>query len=180
MKKIALSTLLLLFIAAPAYAQNQAAFCKLCFTHKAKSADYKPGVDVNGNAVVPADVNGSAQAFSGDTINFPLTVDLAEMLQKTDLPAGTEMNAGMGMVNIKQNGKVTLNGANITNNAIEVCTGEKPMAKAPVEPEIPLVKAPKAPKAEVTGTASVDGTMPSMVKPEQKTDEDGIIWGQDY
>jgi len=197
MKKTLLSTLLLLTIAMPAYAQNQAAFCKLWFTHKnVKSADYEAGVDVEGKPVKPADLNDQSGIFSGDAIRIPLTIDLAEQLEGK-LPDGTEMQAGISMISISRNGKVTLDDQDISDSAYEVCTGEKPPMKsaamkqneadAPaVKPaEVPLVKAPRAPEQPRmlkgnNDNDSVDGAMPDMVEENQPTGKDGIIWGESY
>lgn len=194
MKKTLLSTLLLLTIAMPAYAQNQAAFCKLWFTHKnVKSANYEAGVDVDGNPVTPADLNDQSAMVKTDAIRIPLTIDLAEQLEGK-VPAGTEMKTGISMISISRNGKVTLNDQDISDSAYEVCTGEKPPVKnvamnqkkadAPtVKPaEVPLVKAPRAPAQPemLKGGNSVDGAMPDMVEEGQTAGEDGIIWGESY
>jgi len=41
---------------------------------------YKPGVDVNGNAVAPADLNGGSSIKIPDEITIPIGVDLADRL----------------------------------------------------------------------------------------------------
>lgn len=49
---------LFVFVSAPAFAQNDLALCRLRAQHVAAAdVTYKPGVDVHGNPVVPADLN---------------------------------------------------------------------------------------------------------------------------
>ncbi len=185
MKNTLLSTLLLLTISTPAFAQNQAAFCKLWFTHKAdkgvKSAAYTPGIDVHGNAVASANVDAGMPDFAADVISLPLTLDLAKMMNAS-VPEGAAMETSVGMIDIHRNGKVTLNGKDMSDSAFEFCTGEKPdhtqvsapVATAPVAPkapEIPLVKAP---------VATSDNVMKSDKSTAEPSGKDEIIWGQDY
>lgn len=40
--------------------------------------EYQPGVDVEGNAVAPADLGGQPQIKIPDTIHIPITVDIAK------------------------------------------------------------------------------------------------------
>lgn len=183
MKKVLSSALLILVFSAPAYAQNQAAFCKLWFTHKnVEPAAYEAGVDVKGKPVAPADLNDQSAIFSGDAIRIPLTIDLAEQLEGK-LPSGTEMKTGISMISISRNGTVKLNDQDISDSAYEVCTGEKPpMKKADTEvkkdpqvqpAEVPLVKAPQKPSAP---------DAPVLMKTERAGEErqDDIIWGKGY
>lgn len=145
--------------AAPAWAQNTEAFCQfLPVKENFVGADYVPGVDVNGNPVVPADVKSRAKEFV-DVIRIPLTIDLAKQLGQT-VPEGTEMKAPLGMIEINKNSTVTLNGEVITDQAYKLC-GKTPfnIDAATVEPE------KKAPSPKV---------------PDKKPDHEEIIWGQGY
>jgi hypothetical protein len=81
-------------------------------------ATYTPGVDVNGNAVVPADLKAAAGA--NDVIKIPVTIDLAKSLTQ-NLPAGTEMDAAVSMIEIHKDGKVMYNGQDVTQQASAVC-----------------------------------------------------------
>ncbi|MDA0786872.1 MAG: hypothetical protein O3B37_11355 [Proteobacteria bacterium] len=73
------------------------------------SADvaYRPGVDVNGNAVAPADLNAQPQIAVPDVISIPVTIDLA-----TNLGINTPFLARptVGEVQITRDGRVTFNG----------------------------------------------------------------------
>lgn len=194
MRRTLFTALLLLTISAPAHAQSQAGFCKLWFTHKTENqeaggAAYKPGVDVNGNAVTPADIDqGNHSRVVTDVIRFPLTVDLADQMH-VSAPDGVEMKMPTGMVNIYRDGRVTFGDEDLSDQAFELCTGEKPVhaaakadAVAPRPPmadasaesgaaEVPVVKAGRK-KAAPKGSVSV--------APKGDNRKDDIIWGEDY
>lgn len=142
-----------MMFATPAMAQNQAALCKLWFTHKnaQKSANYQPGVDVHGRAVVPADVTAGAAAVAGvaDNIRIPVTVELAQLLGAA-VPVGTDLQAMAGVVNIHGNGRVTYNGEDLTQGTMTLCTGQvyDSPAQEPIAP------------ASAAGTL---GTLPATV-----------------
>lgn len=119
MKKLILTTLVLLTSSFPAFAQNDLALCKLRAQHISDTGvAYKPGVDVNGNDVVPADVS-AAPSIVPDNIRIPMTVDLAKRLGTT--PIGTELNAEMGFVEIRRDGQVTFNGQDLTSQTNIAC-----------------------------------------------------------
>jgi hypothetical protein len=77
--------------------------------------EYKPGVDVHGHYVAPADINSSASPQMPKTINIPVTLSLAKVLNldTTQFPvsqfgAGTEAQVGVFSVegnNVSFNGK---------------------------------------------------------------------------
>jgi hypothetical protein len=63
-------------------------------------ADYQPGVDVNGNAVAPADLPSSG---SNPTIdNFPIEID-QHLAGRVRLPPGTGSKAVLGYVTVRNN-----------------------------------------------------------------------------
>ncbi|MBT3400614.1 MAG: hypothetical protein HN420_11545 [Rhodospirillaceae bacterium] len=68
---------------------------------------YRPGVDVNGNAVAPADLNAQPQISVPDVISIPVTIDLA-----TNLGINTPFLARptVGEVQITRDGRVSFNG----------------------------------------------------------------------
>lgn len=193
------TALLLMTISSPAYAQNEAAFCKLWLSSRAAptssvaDAAYKPGVDVHGKAVVPADVNDGAMAKAvPQAFRFPVTMDLAQKFAPS-LPQGLEMKAGLGMIETHEDGTVTYNGVDITKGAAHLCglpynagaapddppyVVEQPAPSTPVQSSAP-VKLP--PMADNNGSAaamgSADNTAPAADEP---ITQDDIIWGQDY
>ena len=83
------------------------------------AADYKPGVDVNGNMVVGADVSPSVNMVP-EYISMPLTVDFAEKLQQK-LPQGMEVKPSMGNLKLYKTGKVEFNGQDITKPVAYAC-----------------------------------------------------------
>ncbi|MEK7801240.1 MAG: hypothetical protein AAB276_02190 [Pseudomonadota bacterium] len=113
----------------------------------AHEADYKAGVDVNGNPVAPADLAGEPSIFP-NFISMPLTIDFADKLQKT-LPQGMELKPSMGHLKLYASGKVEFNGQDITKPVALACgvdpssftkahANEDYVAPTPIEKEEPL------------------------------------------
>lgn len=96
----------------PAYAQTvviEDSACRALVRHQpAADATYQPGVDVHGNPVVEADINANPVKVP-ETIRFNITVDVAKHAG-LNVPAGTEMQAVMGTVEIQPDGRMTFNG----------------------------------------------------------------------
>jgi hypothetical protein len=89
--------------------------CSQLVSHVASSdVAYRPGVDVNGNAVAPADLNAQPQIAVPDVISIPVTIDLA-----TNLGIDTPFLARptVGEVQITRDGRVTFNGQPIGGHA---------------------------------------------------------------
>lgn len=130
------------FLGAPAHATEMSPAPEWCaHVVPADGGVYVPGVDVNGNAVVPADVSGGiglAAAFGSDAgdatapvthdtsaldwpIEIPITIDLAGRMGIST--AGTDVGGEgiVGLASITRDGKVSFNGIDITTAAQEVC-----------------------------------------------------------
>ncbi len=79
---------------------------------------FQPGVDVNGNAVAPADLNGSQQIPVPEVVSFPLTLDLADRL---GIPVAGDADflarPVIGEVGISAEGRITFNGTPLTSDA---------------------------------------------------------------
>ncbi|WP_135078002.1 hypothetical protein [Terasakiella sp. SH-1] len=71
---------------------------KLIRLNSFSGADYVPGVDMRGNKVVGADLNGGNQIKLPDEITFDLGIDLAE---KYNMGAGFYGKANLGQVKVK-------------------------------------------------------------------------------
>ena len=115
----------LLMFSLPALADD-ADVCRLLPNHK-PSADvaFKPGVDVNGKAVVSADLAPPAKAMP-EKVVVPMTVDMAQYMNMADrLPEGMELDANLGSMEIYPDGQVLYNGQDITSNANTACGGKK-------------------------------------------------------
>jgi hypothetical protein len=81
----------------------------------APSADYTPGVDVQGNAVAPADVPGSAPVLGAD--DFPIEIDpkLRQRFGVTPSSPFFHSRALLGLVTVRD-GRALFNGAPIAEN----------------------------------------------------------------
>lgn len=104
--------------------------CRVLPEHRA-AADvaYRPGMDVRGKPVVPADVNASPLG-TDQTIVVPLTIDLAERLQGMNVP-GLNMETTLGFLEFSPDGRVTYNGQDLTSQVHVLC-GESISPAAPV------------------------------------------------
>lgn len=164
LKKIFI-TLFLLTLSIPAYAQNQAALCKLWFTHKdqpqTSSAEYQPGIDVHGNPVTPADLNEPVKAFS-NAIRIPITIDLAQQLTQT-VPQGTELQAAVGMIEVHSNGRVLYNEQDITDETMKLCLGEDAAKMVMKEKEAATPPEPQP-----------------VIVTDPPPEDDQVIWGEGY
>lgn len=83
--------------------------------HPSADVEYKPGVDVNGNAVAPADLPGSGGIDLPQDINIAITVNTAKRLgiPANDLYKG---EVQVGMVTVRGN-QVLFNGKPIQPEA---------------------------------------------------------------
>ena len=93
--------------------------CSQLTRHIASSdATYQPGVDLNGNVVAPADLNGAGQIPAPEAISIPLTLDLASRL---GIPPGGNAEylarPVIGDVVVTNDGRVTFNGTPLTSDA---------------------------------------------------------------
>ena len=95
--------------------------------HPAPDVAYQPGVDVHGNAVAPADLNGGAQIKLPETIYIPIEVDIG---QRYHIPANSPLwkaTAEIGTVAVTGD-QVTFNGQPLTpddNAALEALCRDK-------------------------------------------------------
>lgn len=121
MRKIPIITTFGLFLAVPTpiHAQTTVQItesdCSRLVTHVAAAdVNYRPGVDVNGNAVAPADLNPQPQIAVPEVISIPVTIDLA-----TDLGIDTPFLArpSVGEVQVTRDGRVSFNGQPIGDSA---------------------------------------------------------------
>jgi len=157
------------FFCAPAYAQGDAALCqfwKHINSSPSVSAAYQPGVDVHGKPVVPADINAPSSSFLPSRITFPVNVDLAQAFG-LPLPAGTQFDANMGMVEVYTDGRVLYNGQDLTAQTQAFCAGDPAPPVAQAAKQEPVVLAPPPEKKTPPPPA------------EKKADED-VIWGEGH
>lgn len=67
----------------------------------AQNVEYQPGVDVNGNAVVPADIQ-TTQIAAPEVIEFNIAIDVAAYMGMIAQP-GIENFANIGRIQVKDN-----------------------------------------------------------------------------
>ncbi len=99
--------------------------CRWVQRHQpAADVEYKPGVDVQGRAVAPADLPGSGGVALPQTIEIGITVDLAERFGLPKTLYGSE--AYLGTVTVDGN-RVLFNGKPVTPDAeqelVALCSG---------------------------------------------------------
>lgn len=95
--------------------------CRLLPDHKPNAdVSYKPGVDVKGKSVVPADLNGTATPLARETIVVPLTINLADRMQGMNIP-GMKMEGNLGYLEIHPDGRVSHNGQDWTSQVYVLC-----------------------------------------------------------
>ncbi len=89
------------------------AFCQALVKHVPDAdVEYRPGVDVHGKPVIPADLPGSNDFLIQQPITIPLTADLLSFL---NLPAATFPFNTMGRTDI-QLGTLTVDGDKVLYN----------------------------------------------------------------
>jgi hypothetical protein len=103
----------LLAAVAPAWAQKTTITgvdCRKLVRHQpAPDVAYKPGVDVKGRKVAPADINDAPQIKVPETITFDAAVDLRRFGIPNSSPL-FEPNAGIGRLDVQPDGRVFFNG----------------------------------------------------------------------
>jgi hypothetical protein len=134
--------------------------CSQSYVHQAApDTAFQPGVDAQGNPVVPADV-GVAPMVVPDYFEVPLTADLATRLGQPS-PEGVEMNATIGNLRLYKTGRVEFNGQDMTAAASILCGGNIP-AEAPLPQGTPMT-APVAPTVRENTIISPDVPVPGGV-----------------
>lgn len=103
--------------------------------------NYEPGVDVNGNPVVPADLN-AAPIEMPDVMAIPLSFDLAQRLP--DPPQGMRADASVGFLEVYKDGRVVFQGRDLTPQVYAICRGEPLPAEAGQDEAEPVGSAPTA------------------------------------
>ncbi|MCB9973878.1 MAG: hypothetical protein H6854_04890 [Rhodospirillales bacterium] len=89
-----------------------------------KGVTYQPGVDVHGNAVAPADINGGGAFQLPEIIKIPLSVDLAQRFGLPDFTDG-ELSAQLGVLEITKDGRVLQDGRDLTAQAKVICRSDE-------------------------------------------------------
>lgn len=93
---------------------NEADCDRLVAYVAAPGVAYTPGVDVNGQAVAPADLNGAQDIQVPDVITIPVTIDLATRL---GIPTSFLARPTVGEVQVGADGRVSFNGEPLGSDA---------------------------------------------------------------
>ncbi|WP_416896762.1 MAG: hypothetical protein ACMVY4_14680 [Minwuia sp.] len=117
--------LLALMLSCPAAAQTivvDDGRCRLVSAHvAAPDVAYKPGVDVNGKAVVPADLNGGNAVRTPRFVPIPLNIPIAEFLAvRPPFLDQVEVDAGLVLVDV-ETGYLTYDGQRLDQPQFLLC-----------------------------------------------------------
>ena len=159
---------LFMFMITPAIAQeNLPAACKLLSDHH--NVVYQPGVDVDGNAVVPADINAAPMGGVLDVVKVPLEFDLAQRISGLNIDGVRQGfnsdSSSLGMIEIHQTGKVIYNGQDITRPMMNICAkSHKEVSVEMVEVDMP--EAPQASEFEMLKVDMPDMNVPKIILPK--------------
>lgn len=117
MRRLSLA-LALVFAPAPVWAQTvtiTGVDCSKLVRHQpAPDVAYKPGVDVKGRKVAPADLNDAPQIKVPETITFDAAVDLRRFGIPNTSPL-FQPHVGVGRVDVQPDGRVFFNGQRLGN-----------------------------------------------------------------
>lgn len=83
-------------------------------------ADYVPNVDVEGNPLVPVEVESLQPSFLNNPIIVPIEIELIERFG-LDLPVGTDLEPIVGQFEISRDGTTRYNGKVINNTVKQIC-----------------------------------------------------------
>jgi hypothetical protein len=135
------------------------------------NAEYQPGVDVDGNAVAPADI-GTTLDTGIYPLRIPLEMDILERFN-LDLPEGIIADANVADIMVHEDGRMTYNGQDISAQLEALCV-ENEIIVSPetqqVRPEIETAPPPKP------STTTSDGQI--EIEPLAPSQEDEIIKGE--
>jgi len=119
MKIIYILVLLLMPSIAMADPQTEAVCGTLTKYKKVNDAAYRPDADVNGNAVVPADIDADNVVIENVT-KVPITVDLANRIARLR-DKGVEMDAAVGSITIYPDGRLKMGEQDVTKEIRLMC-----------------------------------------------------------
>ncbi len=154
--------LLLCLIAQPSMAEEMlvSSFCQQIRDYQSGDADYQAGVDVNGNAVAPADLNSIDMPIV-DPVALPVEIYLQDYfdLDFPDVP-GLELKPTIADLEIFQDGRVLYNGQDISQPLLEQCENQQVVREAvPVTPQA---------QQEISATSEATQTLKNSEQVDKK------------
>lgn len=140
--------------------------CQQLYVHKpAADVAFKPGVDVEGKPVAPADLPPLAAPVVDDEAEFfevPLTVDLAQRLSQP-VPDGVKLEGVIGNLRLYKDGRITSNGQDLLPQASTMCGVPLQKVEAPIvedKPTAPVEEDTVVRKEEpVAGATALSSTI---------------------
>lgn len=133
--------------------------CQQLYVHQpAADVAFKPGVDVDGKAVAPADLPAEGASITApDYVEVPLTVDLAQRLNQP-VPDGVKLEGVIGNLRLYKDGRINYNGEDIMPQANALCGKElktddsadaAEVAPVPYKEPVPPIAGSVAPSATI-------------------------------
>lgn len=180
--KILMMIMLGALAAWPVHAEDRMPMeCQLLPVHVSNNdVAYKPGVDVKGKPVVPADLNAPMMELP-QTIVIPLTINMADRL-KTNNIEGLNLESPLGMVEIFPNGRVVYNDQDLTPQVYALC-GRETVPELPPVPADPNKEAAATKSAPSDAVKAPDGQVPAdtiksdavEIAPTQAVPPEGVM-----
>ena len=170
---LALTTVMLLPLASVAQAKDptdgkseaiavEKLICEQLYVHTpSEDVAYKPGVDVDGNAVAPADLPAQGAAMTvPDYIEVPLTVDMAQRLNQP-VPEGVKMEGVIGNLRLYKDGRISYNGTDVLAHTSAMC-GKDLKVEPAAEAAMPVYEtiSPQTPLAGATAQSATETPPP--------------------
>lgn len=125
--RIIFSTLFLFVFSSEAKAQSEWMYCALyarVLQFNNEESRFTPGVDVHGNPVTAANLPGGETIAFPPIMSFPLDVNLANRLGLAE-KSGVEMTTNLGKIDIYNDGRVSVNGEDISEQTLAMCRNEQ-------------------------------------------------------
>lgn len=140
MKVLSSLVVIFLFAYAPQSKAEEvliSSFCQQVKSYQSGGAEYTPGVDVNGNAVAPADLNAIDMPIV-DPVQLPVEIYLQDYfdLDLPDVP-GLELKPTIADLEIFQDGRILYNGQDISQPLLEQCGNQEVVREAQPTPQSP-------------------------------------------
>ena len=113
------------FFTVPVFGAEQMmvrAFCQQVVAYQSSGdADYVPGIDIDGNAITPADLS-TIEVPIVDPVDFNFEVDIADYFDLTGaFPEGSKVEPVLADLEIYQDGRILYNGQDISVPVLERC-----------------------------------------------------------
>ena len=137
-----------------------------------EGAEYQPGVDVDGNALAPADI-GTTLDTGLYPLRIPLEMDILERFN-LDLPEGIIADANVADIMVYEDGRMTYNGQDISSQLEALCVENEIIVSPETQQARPEIETTAPPPKPTTTTS--DGQV--EIEPLAPPREDEIIKGE--